>query len=424
MNGEQSLSLYSVVPHLDSPEDPLVDCISCTPLHNHVKHNNDNEHLPRKYPIEEYFSSAVAPTHNDEYWWWMISSNLNKVSIHNNRRMLPPTADAVAFEAQTHVPPFRKVEHGAATAGFYGDDIVMTPTELPSDTSSPCLSSLHQPPMTAQLTWQQSSTSLSTSKRAFSADHGSSFSSLSTIASSSPSTSTTNTSVIYPFSSSSTASLSSISTSLSASTSSLPQRKRSLAHIITPMDVTSEADPVSCGSSLLSPTTAIVPSFSEPIPTASAIQDMDTWSRSLSSSLLQPPKRTKSCSPCREDQTEKADAVPRRQKLRYEGDNYTPKWVRYTGHRKEGYCDSCEPGGKWLQLKNSAYWYHKQFFHGISSVSGKPFLDPIDQRVGPQQDTIEGLCHQCRQYVLICNGRRKNNNVLWYRHAHKVNKEK
>lgn len=48
-------------------------------------------------------------------------------------------------------------------------------------------------------------------------------------------------------------------------------------------------------------------------------------------------------------------AMPRRQKLRYEGDHYTPKWVRYTGHLKEGYCDSCNPG-KWLQLKNSAYW--------------------------------------------------------------------
>lgn len=48
-------------------------------------------------------------------------------------------------------------------------------------------------------------------------------------------------------------------------------------------------------------------------------------------------------------------AMPRRQKLRYEGDYYTPKWVRYTGHLKQGYCDSCVPG-KWLQLKNSAYW--------------------------------------------------------------------
>ncbi|KAI8369849.1 hypothetical protein EDC96DRAFT_440486 [Choanephora cucurbitarum] len=110
--------------------------------------------------------------------------------------------------------------------------------------------------------------------------------------------------------------------------------------------------------------------------------------------------------------------MPRRQKLRYEGDYYTPKWVRFTGHLKEGYCDSCHPG-KWLQLKNSAYWYHKQFYHGISSVSGKPFMKPIEQRMG-KGDMIEGLCHQCHRFVPACNGKKKNNYMLWYRHAHKV----
>ncbi|KAI9268440.1 hypothetical protein EDC94DRAFT_514494 [Helicostylum pulchrum] len=110
-------------------------------------------------------------------------------------------------------------------------------------------------------------------------------------------------------------------------------------------------------------------------------------------------------------------AMPRRQKLRYEGDNYTPKWVRYTGHLKEGYCDSCNPG-KWLQLKNSAYWYHKQFYHGISSVSGKSFMKPLEQRMG-KGDMIEGLCHQCHRFVPACNGKKKNNYMLWYRHAHK-----
>ncbi|ORZ03744.1 hypothetical protein BCR43DRAFT_431220, partial [Syncephalastrum racemosum] len=114
---------------------------------------------------------------------------------------------------------------------------------------------------------------------------------------------------------------------------------------------------------------------------------------------------------------EDPDAMPRPQKPRYPGDEYSPQWVRYSGHLKEGYCDSCVPG-KWLQLKNSAYWYHKQFFHGISSVSGKQFLEPIKRRMGAH-DTIEGLCHQCGQYVPVCNGKRKNS-VLWYRHAHKV----
>ncbi|KAI7905500.1 uncharacterized protein BX663DRAFT_499958 [Cokeromyces recurvatus] len=110
------------------------------------------------------------------------------------------------------------------------------------------------------------------------------------------------------------------------------------------------------------------------------------------------------------------NAIPRRQKLRFEDDQYTPKWVRYTGQMKEGYCDTCKPG-KWLQLKNSAFWYHKQFYHGISSVSGKPFENPLEQRAG-EHDVVEGLCHQCKQFVPICNSKRKNS-VLWYRHAHK-----
>ncbi|CAO3648916.1 unnamed protein product [Cunninghamella blakesleeana] len=110
------------------------------------------------------------------------------------------------------------------------------------------------------------------------------------------------------------------------------------------------------------------------------------------------------------------DARPRRQKLRYIGDMYTPQWVRYNGQAKEGLCDTCKPG-KWLQLKNSAFWYHKQFFHGISSVSGKEFMQPLDTR-WVDQDIVEGLCHQCQQWVSVSNVKRKNS-VLWYRHAHK-----
>jgi hypothetical protein len=49
------------------------------------------------------------------------------------------------------------------------------------------------------------------------------------------------------------------------------------------------------------------------------------------------------------------EARPRKQKLRFIGDEYTPQWVRYNGQSKEGLCDTCKPG-KWLQLKNSAYW--------------------------------------------------------------------
>lgn len=111
------------------------------------------------------------------------------------------------------------------------------------------------------------------------------------------------------------------------------------------------------------------------------------------------------------------EARPRKQKLRFPDDQYTPRWVRYNGQAKEGLCDTCKPG-KWLQLKNSAYWYHKQFFHGISSVSGKEFIQPLEKR-WIDQDVMEGLCHQCGQWVPVTNNKRKNS-VLWYRHAHKV----
>ncbi|KAG0308643.1 hypothetical protein BGZ99_001102, partial [Dissophora globulifera] len=110
------------------------------------------------------------------------------------------------------------------------------------------------------------------------------------------------------------------------------------------------------------------------------------------------------------------DPTARKQKLRYEGDQYTPQWVRNTGQAKEGFCDTCVPG-KWLQLKNSAFWYHKQFFHGISSVSGKLFSNPVTTRQ-MEQDDIEGLCHQCNEWIPISNHKRQNS-MLWYRHAHK-----
>ncbi|KAF9090519.1 hypothetical protein BGX27_002227, partial [Mortierella sp. AM989] len=110
------------------------------------------------------------------------------------------------------------------------------------------------------------------------------------------------------------------------------------------------------------------------------------------------------------------DPTARKQKLRYDGDQYTPQWVRNTGQAKEGFCDTCVPG-KWLQLKNSAFWYHKQFFHGISSVSGKMFSTPVQTRQMEQED-IEGLCHQCHEWIPISNHKRQNS-MLWYRHAHK-----
>ncbi|KAL1920159.1 uncharacterized protein VTP21DRAFT_1305 [Calcarisporiella thermophila] len=110
------------------------------------------------------------------------------------------------------------------------------------------------------------------------------------------------------------------------------------------------------------------------------------------------------------------DVTPRRQSILYPDDRYTPRWVRFSGPMKEGYCDDCKPG-RWLQLKNSAYWYHKQFYHGVSSVSKRPFTRPIEMRT-LDGNVAEGLCHQCRRWIPIHNAK-KRNDVLWYKHAHR-----
>ncbi|CAG8519999.1 4262_t:CDS:2, partial [Ambispora leptoticha] len=100
------------------------------------------------------------------------------------------------------------------------------------------------------------------------------------------------------------------------------------------------------------------------------------------------------------------DSKPRRQRTRYPGDLYTPKWVRLMGQAKEGYCDLCEP------------------------VSGKYFVPPIDTRTVQANSSIiystssslnslpptasssalgntEGLCHQCQQWIPLTSTKKK-----------------
>ncbi|ORZ35118.1 hypothetical protein BCR44DRAFT_32067 [Catenaria anguillulae PL171] len=76
---------------------------------------------------------------------------------------------------------------------------------------------------------------------------------------------------------------------------------------------------------------------------------------------------------------DKEDAVATAQKPRFEGDLYTPRIVRGCGRDREAKCHICDTD-KWLNLKTSAYWYHMQYYHGISSASGLPFFQPSAHR--------------------------------------------
>lgn len=64
-------------------------------------------------------------------------------------------------------------------------------------------------------------------------------------------------------------------------------------------------------------------------------------------------------------------------------DEYSPKVTRGIGYRKEARCEKCETAGTpsvWLRLKQSSYWYHMNFIHGINSQTGLPYQLPQTYR--------------------------------------------
>lgn len=108
--------------------------------------------------------------------------------------------------------------------------------------------------------------------------------------------------------------------------------------------------------------------------------------------------------------------LPHEQELRFEGDLYTPRFIRGHGHKREGWCSFC---GRWLVLKNSAFWYHCSFFHGISAATGQLFKAPLDfRRSSANSEVWEGLCGNCRQWVSLVNAKKKG--TSYFRHAYKV----
>lgn len=112
------------------------------------------------------------------------------------------------------------------------------------------------------------------------------------------------------------------------------------------------------------------------------------------------------------------DQTPHEQELRFDGDLYTPRWVRGHGNKREGWCGICKPG-RWLVLKNSAFWYDKSFTHGISAATGSPFQEPQEtRRMDGNPDVWEGLCVGCNEWVALVSSKKKG--TTWFRHAYKV----
>ncbi|KAF4336373.1 meiotic expression up-regulated 26, partial [Fusarium beomiforme] len=114
---------------------------------------------------------------------------------------------------------------------------------------------------------------------------------------------------------------------------------------------------------------------------------------------------------------EDPEMIPCEQELRFEGDLYTPRWVRGRGNKREGWCGICKPG-RWLGLKSSAFWYDKLFSHGISAATGSSFQEPQQKRrMDGKPDVWEGLCGSCEQWIALVSSKEKR--TTWFRHAYK-----
>lgn len=109
---------------------------------------------------------------------------------------------------------------------------------------------------------------------------------------------------------------------------------------------------------------------------------------------------------------------PRQQPARFEGDLYTPTYVRGDGPTRAGWCLYCS---SWLTLKDSAYWYHMHFAHGISCATGKHLPGPIRCRAtaGAARGVgdAEWMCGGCGRWVLIVTG--EKGRTAWWRHAYR-----
>lgn len=111
----------------------------------------------------------------------------------------------------------------------------------------------------------------------------------------------------------------------------------------------------------------------------------------------------------------------RHQDPRFPNDLYTPRYTRNQGPLREGWCGFCRPG-RWLVLKNSAFWYDKCFGHGICATTGATFAPPKETRVARGKngnvERWEGQCGNCEEWIVLAGGKRSG--VPWFRHAYKV----
>lgn len=119
-----------------------------------------------------------------------------------------------------------------------------------------------------------------------------------------------------------------------------------------------------------------------------------------------------------------------------EQDLYSPRLVKGQGCEKHGVCPICfyqEGVMRWFNMKFSAYWYHLNYVHGISSISKRPHPPPSKTRLSPRDPLksavetfsallplVEALCAKCGRWVSVVGPKRsvvKVPQIYWWKHA-------
>ncbi|KAI3332698.1 hypothetical protein F4824DRAFT_286169 [Ustulina deusta] len=147
---------------------------------------------------------------------------------------------------------------------------------------------------------------------------------------------------------------------------------------------------------------------------------MDEWRPRYNIDYNQPEPLTSSMSPPLEDmehtdQNLRPYKVPRR----FEGDMYMPQWHRISDGNIHGWCELCQPG-RWLHIGSVAFKHDRSILHGISSLTGNSFPQPIKVRWGITHG-IEGLCARCNDWIVL--KRNTFGEESWFTHSQKCELE-
>ncbi|KAI5148777.1 hypothetical protein ENBRE01_0527 [Enteropsectra breve] len=95
---------------------------------------------------------------------------------------------------------------------------------------------------------------------------------------------------------------------------------------------------------------------------------------------------------------------------------YVPSATRGKGPTKEAFCRLCRG---WFRMKNSSYWYHMNYIHGINK-NGKRIPEPVLRKKHSalkenKDKKYEGFCKECGKWLVLGNTE-KGIKFGWYKH--------